>query len=206
MANTYTQLYIQCVFAVQNRLSMINPSWEEELYRYISGIVRNHKHKYIIMNGMPDHVHLFIGLHPAQSVSTLMQIVKGEFSEWINNKDFVKGKFQWQEGYGAFSYSRSWLERVYNYIKDQKEHHKKESFIDEYKKMLEKFNIDFDERYILKAVDWALIFRPYRDGLFFLRNFYKDIVPIGTALSFRRISTKILSLTGQVFVLNLLHR
>src|SRR5260370_39051918 len=106
MANTYTQLYIQFVFAVQNRASLIMPSWEEELYKYITGIVINHKHKMIAIKGMPDHIHLFVGLHPMQSISNLMQIVKGESSEWINQKKFLPEKFQWQEGYGAFSYAQ----------------------------------------------------------------------------------------------------
>jgi REP element-mobilizing transposase RayT len=102
MANSYTQLHIQFVFAVQNRESLIQPHWEEELYKYITGIAKNHKHKMIAINGMPDHIHIFMGLHPSQSISTLMQIVKGESSEWINTKRFVQGKFNWQEGYGAF--------------------------------------------------------------------------------------------------------
>jgi putative transposase len=102
MANTYTQLHIQFVFAVQNRMSLIQPAWENELFKYITGIVQNHKHKMIAINGMPDHVHVFVGLHPTQSISNLMQVVKGESSEWINQKGFALGKFQWQEGYGAF--------------------------------------------------------------------------------------------------------
>ena len=102
MANTYTQLYIQFVFAVQNRISLIHPQWEEELFKYITGIIQNHKHKMIAINGMPDHLHVFVGLHPTQSVSDLMRIMKGESSEWINSRKFVKGKFSWQEGYGAF--------------------------------------------------------------------------------------------------------
>jgi putative transposase len=152
MANTYTQLYIQFVFAVQNRISLIQPSWEDELYKYITGIVQNHKHKLIAVNGMPDHLHLFVGLHPTQSISNLMQIVKGESSEWINKKHFVKGAFRWQEGYGAFSYSRSALHNVYIYIKNQKEHHEKTTFIDEYKNMLDEYEIDYDAQYILKSV------------------------------------------------------
>src|SRR5690606_12559089 len=120
MANTYTQLYIQFVFAVQDRMNLIQPSWEEELYKYITGIVKNHKHKLIFINGMPDHIHLLVGLHPVESVSTLMQIVKGESSESINNRKFVIGKFRWQEGYGAFSYSQSQLNQVYNYVMNQK--------------------------------------------------------------------------------------
>ncbi|MEK6782910.1 MAG: IS200/IS605 family transposase [Bacteroidota bacterium] len=153
MANTYTQLHIQFVFAVQNRISLIQPSWEDELYKYITGIVKNHKHKMIAINGMPDHTHVFIGLHPTQSISNLMQVVKGESSEWINTKGFVKGKFQWQEGYGAFSYSHSQVKRVYNYVMNQKEHHKKRTFLNEYLELLRRFEIPFDERYIFKPVE-----------------------------------------------------
>jgi REP element-mobilizing transposase RayT len=139
MANTYTQLHIQFVFAVQSRASLIHPDWEEELFKYISGIAKNHKHKMIAINGMPDHIHIFLGLHPTQSISNLMQVVKGESSEWINNKGFVKGRFQWQEGYGAFSYGHSQVTQVYRYIMNQKEHHKKTTFMNEYRELLKRF-------------------------------------------------------------------
>jgi len=152
MANTFTQLHIQFVFAVQNRISLIDPAWETELFKYITGIVQNHKHKMIAIGGMPDHLHVFVGLHPTQSISNLMQIVKGESSEWVNKKGFVKGKFQWQEGYGAFSYGHSQVNQVYNYVINQKEHHKKRSFLDEYKEFLKRFEVPFDERYIFKAL------------------------------------------------------
>ncbi|MDH4092735.1 MAG: IS200/IS605 family transposase [Cyclobacteriaceae bacterium] len=152
MANTFTQLHIQFVFAVQNRISLIDPAWETELFKYITGIVQNHKHKMIAIGGMPDHLHVFVGLHPTQSISNLMQIVKGESSEWVNKKGFAKGKFQWQEGYGAFSYGHSQVNQVYNYVMNQKEHHKKRSFLDEYKEFLKRFEVPFDERYIFKAL------------------------------------------------------
>ena len=116
MANTYTQLYVQFVFAVKYRIGLIQPEWEEELHKYITGIVQNNGHKMIITNGMPDHLHLFVGLNPTQSISDLMRLVKGESSEWINLRRFTNGKFRWQEGYGAFSYSRSQIDRVYQYI------------------------------------------------------------------------------------------
>lgn len=151
MANTFTQLHIQFVFAVQNRISLIQPVWEEELFKYITGIVKNHKHKMIAINGVPDHIHIFLGLHPMQSISNLMQIVKGESSRWINNKGFVKGKFQWQEGYGAFSYGHSQVNKVYDYVMKQKEHHRKRTFSDEYRELLEKFEVPFEERYIFKV-------------------------------------------------------
>lgn len=153
MPNTYTQLYIQFVFAVKNRISLISPEWEEELYKYITGIVKNHKHKMIAINGMPDHLHIFIGLHTTQSIAEIMRIVKGESSEWINTKGYVKGKFAWQEGYGAFSYSRSHLEKVCSYIMNQKEHHRKKTFQEEYMELLEKFSVEYDKRYIFHSVE-----------------------------------------------------
>ena len=153
MANTFTQVYIHFVFAVENRASLIQPDWEEELYKYISGIVTNKQHKMITINGMPDHIHLFLGLDATKSLSETMQIVKGESSEWINKKGFVKGRFSWQSGYGAFSYGRSQIESVYRYIKNQKEHHKEYSFQSEYLGLLKKFDIKFDERYLFHKVD-----------------------------------------------------
>ena len=131
MPNTYTQLYVQFIFAVQNRFSLISSKWEEELKMYITGIVQHNKHKMIAINGMPDHLHVFVGLHPTQSISDLMQMVKGDSSTWINNNRLTKGRFSWQDSYGAFSYSRSQIDKVYHYIMNQKEHHKKTTFIEE---------------------------------------------------------------------------
>lgn len=153
MANTYTQLHIQFVFAVQNRMSLIQSSWEEELFKYTTGIVQNHKHKMIAINGMPDHIHLFVGLHPTQSISSFMQVVKGESSGWINQRGFVKGKFKWQVGYGAFSYGHSQVSQVYNYVMSQKAHHKKRSFLDEYTELLKKFDISYDPKYIFQPIE-----------------------------------------------------
>jgi REP element-mobilizing transposase RayT len=153
MANTYTQLFIQFVFAVENRASLIQPKWEDELYKYMTGITKNHKHKMLAINGMPDHLHVFIGLYPTQSPSAFMQILKGESSEWINNKGFLKGKFQWQSGYGAFSYGKSQVPDVYDYILNQKEHHKKTTFLEEYKSFLTKFEIEFEEQYIFHEIE-----------------------------------------------------
>jgi len=152
MPNTYTQLYIQFVFAVEDRISLIGSKWEEELRKYITGIVQKNKHKMIAINGMPDHLHAFVGLHPTQSISDLMKVVKGGSSEWINNNKLVTGKFRWQEGFGAFSYSRSHIDRVYKYIMNQKKHHQKKTFIDEYVELLDKFGIDYDRRYIFHPV------------------------------------------------------
>jgi REP element-mobilizing transposase RayT len=152
MANTYTQIHIQAVFAVQNRECIIKPSWKDELYKYITGIVQQNKHKLLSINGMPDHIHILFGFRPTQSLSDLMQDIKGDSSKWINEKGFVKGKFSWQEGYGAFSYSKSELHRIINYIESQEAHHKKETFIEEYLDFLKEFEVDFDDRYIFKPV------------------------------------------------------
>lgn len=152
MANTYTQLYIQFVFAVQNRISLIQPSWKNDLYKYITGIVQTNNHKLIAINGTPDHIHVFIGYKPNQLIPDLMQDVKGSSSKWINTKGFVRGKFNWQEGYGAFSYSHSQINSVVQYIRNQEGHHKTKSFREEYLEFLKRFNISFNERYILKEI------------------------------------------------------
>lgn len=153
MPNTYTQIYIHTVFTVQNRLSLINSKWRDELYMYISGIVTKQGHKLISIGGMPDHLHVFIGLKPNQSVSDLLQDIKGDSSKWINLKGFVKGKFEWQSGFGAFSYSISQIDDVVKYIQNQEEHHKRMTFIQEYKQFLDKFQISFDERYVFKQIE-----------------------------------------------------
>ena len=150
MANTYTQIFLQFIFAPKFRASLIQPSWEDELYKYITGIVQNNKHKMLAINGMPDHVHFLIGFHTTQTISDLMQDVKAYSSKWINEKRFVKSRFEWQEGYGGFSYSKSQLTQVIKYIMNQKEHHKKTTFMDEYKEFLKKFEIQFDEKYIFR--------------------------------------------------------
>lgn len=154
MADTYTQIYIQFVFAVQNRACLIHPEWEQQLYRYITGIIQNKSHKMIAINGMPDHLHMFIGFQPVDHMSELIKVVKGESAKWIKEKGLLKRKFKWQAGYGAFSYSRSQVERVYHYIMNQKEHHQTKSFLEEYTKMLNKFDVDFDDCYIFKSVDY----------------------------------------------------
>jgi putative transposase len=150
MPNTYTQLYIQFVFAVKYRAAMIDASWKDELYKYMTGVVQNQKHKLLSINGMPDHVHMLVGLHPSQSISGLLQDIKGGSSKWINERGFVKGKFEWQEGYGAFSYSKSHLKNVIRYIENQEEHHSKRSFREEYIDLLTEAEIDYDERFIFK--------------------------------------------------------
>ncbi|MFA5403466.1 MAG: IS200/IS605 family transposase [Ignavibacteria bacterium] len=153
MANTFTQIYIHTVFVVQNRMSLIKLEWKLELYKYITGIVQNNGHKLIAINGMPDHLHVFIGMKPIQSVSDLMQDIKGDSSKWINDKGFVKGRFEWQAGFGAFSYSISQIDDVVKYINNQERHHKKKTFLEEYLDFLKKFKVNYDERYIFKKVD-----------------------------------------------------
>ena len=154
MANTYTQIHIQAVFAVQNRNCVIRKIWKEELYKYITGIIQNHSHKVLAINGMPDHLHILFGMRPTQSLSDLLQDIKGSSSKWINQKGFVEGKFTWQEGYGAFSYSKSNLKTVINYIENQEQHHKKRTFIEEYLDLLSEFEMEYDERYVFKPVDY----------------------------------------------------
>ena len=150
MANTYTQIYIQFVFAVKHRNGLIHSSWKNELYKYITGIVQNNKHKMICINGVADHIHILISVKPTQSLSDLMQDVKGSSSKWINEMKFVKGKFEWQEGFGAFSYAKSELKNVIAYIENQEEHHRQKTFRNEYLEFLAKFEIEYDEKYIFK--------------------------------------------------------
>jgi len=150
MANTYTQIHIHTVFAVQNRLSLIQKEWQDELYKYITGIITNNGHKLLQVGGMPDHVHVLFGIRPTHSLSHLIKDIKGDSSLWINKKQWVRGKFSWQEGYGAFSYGKSQIDSVIKYIQQQEHHHKKRNFAEEYLELLKLFEIEFDERYILK--------------------------------------------------------
>ena len=152
MANTFTQIYLHMVFAVQNRISLIQPEWKDELYKYITGIVQNNGHKLIAINGMPNHLHVAVGYKPHQLIPGLLQDVKGSSSKWINEKKFVKGKFNWQEGYGAFSFSHSHIDRVVKYINNQEQHHKRQTFHDEYLQLLKKYDVTFDERYLLMEI------------------------------------------------------
>jgi REP element-mobilizing transposase RayT len=152
MANTYTQIYIQTVFAVENRISLINNDWREELHKYVTAIVQNNKHKLITINSVSDHTHIFIGMKPVQSVSNLLKDIKESSSRWINNKRMVRGRFSWQAGFGAFSYSHSQIDSVVNYIKNQEQHHKKKKFREEYLEFLNEFNVPYDERYIFKEI------------------------------------------------------
>lgn len=151
MAGTFSQIYIQIVFAVKNRNGLIHPTWEEELYKYITGIVTNKEQKMLAINGMQDHIHILIGMKPSCCLSDLVREIKKSSSNYINEKKFTKYPFEWQSGYGAFSYSHSSLDNVIFYIKNQKEHHKKKSFRVEYIDFLEKFQIKHEEQFLF---DW----------------------------------------------------
>lgn len=152
MPNTYTQLYIQFVFAVKGRNSFIKESFRDELEKYICGIVRNKNHKPLAIYCMPDHTHLLVGLHTSQSIADLMKEVKVSSSEFIKEKKWANG-FYWQEGYGAFSYAKSQLDSVVKYILNQPERHKKKTFRQEYIDFLERFEIEFDEKYLFEFYD-----------------------------------------------------
>jgi REP element-mobilizing transposase RayT len=154
MANTFTQIHIHVVFAVQDRACVIRTEWKEGLYRYITGIVQKHGHKMLAINGMPDHIHVLIGMRPTQSLSDLIQKVKGDSSRWINDQQLVRGHFAWQEGYGAFSYGKSQVSAVIGYIHNQEEHHRTRTFKDEYQEILKRFELEYDERWIFKSVNY----------------------------------------------------
>ena len=153
MADTFTQIYLHFVFAVENRMSLVRNEWKDELYKYITGIVTTQKHKLLAINGMPDHLHLFVGFNPSQSVSDLLQDIKGSSSTWINEKGFLRGKFNWQLGYGAFSYSRSQIDSVIKYIENQEKHHQKLSFKQEYIRFLKRFDVHFEEKNIFHDIE-----------------------------------------------------
>ena len=148
MANTYTQLYTQFVFAVQGRENLIKESFRDELEKVICGIVTNHKCKTYAIYCNPDHTHIFVGMHPTISPSKLMEQVKSGSSKWINDKKLILGKFWWQDGYGAFTYSKSHIDNVVKYVLNQPDHHKKQSFKDEYLLLLHKFDIEYDPKYL----------------------------------------------------------
>jgi REP element-mobilizing transposase RayT len=148
MANTYHQIYLQTVFAVKYRNAVIEKEWENQLFGVIGNLINEVSCKTIIVNGVEDHVHCFLGLKPSVSVSDLMKTVKAKSSKYINDHSLIPERFEWQEGYGVFSYSHSHIDRVYRYVLNQKAHHKKQTFRDEYLELLTKFKIDFDEQYI----------------------------------------------------------
>ncbi len=141
---------MQYVFAVKYRIGLIQPNWKDKLHKYITGILQNNKHKLLQINSMPDHIHIFAGMRPDQSVSSLAQLIKTKSSLWIKQEKLSKS-FAWQEGYGAFSYSKSHVQNVIRYIQNQEAHHKKETFLNEYRRLLKAFEIEYDERYIFKV-------------------------------------------------------
>jgi len=150
MSSTFSQIYIQVVFAVKGRNNLIHSSWEEELYKYITGIITNKGQKLIAINGVADHIHIFIGLKPSCRLSDLVREIKKSSNSFIKEKRFTKFKFEWQDGYGAFSYSHSALDNVIAYINNQKTHHRKRTFREEYLEFLEKFKIDFKDEYLFE--------------------------------------------------------
>jgi len=153
LADTYTKIYIQVVFTVQGRHCLISRNNKEELFRYISGIISKRGQKLICINGMADHIHILIGLKPSISVSALIREVKTSSSKFINQKGWVRGKFSWQNGYGAFSYGQSQLNRVIRYIKNQELHHQRKSFRDEYYQLLKQFDIDYNEKNLFEWIE-----------------------------------------------------
>ncbi|MES2518406.1 MAG: IS200/IS605 family transposase [Bacteroidota bacterium] len=150
MANTYHQIYLQTVFSVKYRNAVIHKSWQSELFAVIGNLINETGCKTIIVNGVEDHVHCFLGLKPAISVSELMKTVKAKSSKHINDHSLTPERFEWQEGYGVFSYGHSQIDNVYKYIQNQEEHHKKQTFGQEYLNFLNKFNVPYDERYIFE--------------------------------------------------------
>jgi REP element-mobilizing transposase RayT len=152
MANTYSQIYIQIVFAVKARENLIKKENREELHKFITGIVSNREQKLLAIFAMPDHVHILIGIKPNITISDLVRDIKAGSSKFINDSKWINGKFNWQEGYGAFSYSKSQLDNVIKYILNQENHHKKQTFKEEYISFLEKFEIEYDEKYLFQWI------------------------------------------------------
>jgi REP element-mobilizing transposase RayT len=149
MSNTYTQLYVHVVFSVKGRQSQIKTGNKEELHKYITGIVQKRNSKMMAINSMPDHIHIFLGLKPNISVAEIVRDIKHSSSNFINEKKWLFGRFFWQEGYGAFTYSQSQTENVVNYILNQEVHHRKKTFKEEYLELLKLFNIEYDEKYVI---------------------------------------------------------
>ncbi|KAF2339236.1 IS200/IS605 family transposase [Flavobacterium tistrianum] len=152
MANTDSQLYVQIIFAVKGRQNLISKKWKDEIYKYITGIITNQKQKLIAINRMPDHIHILVGIKPNVSLSDLVRDIKSSSSKFINEQKWINGKFEWQTGFGAFSYGHSQLANVIKYIENQEEHHKTKTFKEEYIVFLKLFNIDFKNEYIFDDV------------------------------------------------------
>ena len=148
MPNTFTQISIHSVFAVNGRENFITSEWRDNLHKYISGIIKRNGAKSLAVGGWKDHVHIFFGMPATTCIADFMSVVKANSSKWINEQRFVKGKFQWQSGYGAFSYSKSQRDKVINYIMTQEEHHRIKTFKEEYLKMLSDFEVEYEEKYL----------------------------------------------------------
>jgi putative transposase len=153
MANTYTQIYIMVVFSVSGRTNLISSRWKDELYKYIIGIIKSKNQKLITINGVGDHIHILIGLKPAIALSNLVRVIKANSSKFINEKKFVRGKFNWQEGFGAFSYPHSQLLTVIKYIENQEKHHQQKTFKEEYLELLKKYSVEYDNKYLFKWIE-----------------------------------------------------
>lgn len=153
MGSTYVQFQIHIIFAVKFREAVIDSSWESKLYKHISGIINSFNHKLFIINGMPDHLHLLVGMQPNQSVSDLVQRIKGNSSKWINDNQLTPKHFRWQKGYGCFSCSQSILPKVISYIKNQEQHHQSKTFLEEYVAFLDAFEIDYEEKYLFQELE-----------------------------------------------------
>jgi len=153
MAGTFSQIYIQYVFAVNGRENLLQKPWRNEVFKYMAGIIKGKNQKPIIVNGVADHVHVFVGLKPVMPISDLVRDIKNNSSNFINEQKFLKGKFSWQEGYGAFSYGHSQIQHVYDYIANQEQHHSESTFKEEYAELLKKFEIDHDEKYLFEWLD-----------------------------------------------------
>ena len=150
MAGTYSQIYIHTVFAVKGRENLLHKPWREDVFKYMAGIIREKNQKPIIIKGVEDHVHLFIGMRPTICISDLVRDIKNNTTKYINDRKLVMGKFSWQEGYGAFSYSHSHLDNVYHYILNQEMHNHKKTFREEYLELLQKFEVEHDEKYLFE--------------------------------------------------------
>ena len=148
MANTYHQVYLQIVFAVKYRAAVLDKSWRNQVFGVIGNLINEANCKTIIVNGVEDHVHCFVGLRPAVSISELMKTVKAKSSKYINDHKLTPNRFEWQEGFGVFSYHQSLVDTVFNYIKNQERHHEAQTFAREYLDLLKEFNVDYDEQYI----------------------------------------------------------
>lgn len=151
MANTYSQIHIQIIIAVKYRDALIHPSWKDRLHHYITAIVQNHQHKMLAINSVADHLHFFFGMRPHESIAELMRIVKSDSSEWINKQGLTAKHFNWQTGYGAFSYRKRSVDTITRYIANQEKHHEKKSFLTEYKELLNEFEIPYDEKYLFTS-------------------------------------------------------